>query len=76
VSLDALQSIVGRAVVDPEFRESLKTDPDAVFATRAVTPEEATALKAMNWDSIASVGADLEQRVSRFAITRVAAGCH
>jgi hypothetical protein len=75
VSLTAVQSIIGRAVMNPEFREQLKADPDAVLAERDVTPDEIAAIKAIDWDSLASVGTDLEQRVSRFGITRAAAGC-
>src|SRR6185437_2766734 len=69
MSLSAVQSIIGRAVVNSEFREALKTDPDTVLAERDVTAEEADAIKAMDWDAVSSVGTDLEQRVSRFGIT-------
>jgi Ribosomally synthesized peptide prototyped by Frankia Franean1_4349. len=73
-TLEAVQRIVGRAVTDADFREALKTHPDSVFANRDVTPEEQEALKAMDWDSIGSVGTELEQRVSRMGFAR--AGCH
>jgi len=73
-TLEAVQRIVGRAVTDPEFRDALKAHPDTVFANRDVTPEEQEALKAMDWDSIGSVGTELEQRVSRMGFAR--AGCH
>jgi hypothetical protein len=76
VSLAAVQSIIGRAVVNSEFRDALKADPDSILAERDVTPDEAAAIKAMDWDAVSSVGTDLEQRVSRFGITRAAAGCN
>jgi len=73
-TLEAVQRIVGRAVTDHDFREALKNRPETVFAERDVTTEEQEALKAMDWDSIGSVGVELEQRVSRMGFAR--AGCH
>jgi hypothetical protein len=73
-TLEAVQRIVGRAVTDADFREALKTHPESVFENRDVTPDEQAALKAMDWDSIGSVGTELEQRVSRMGFAR--AGCH
>jgi hypothetical protein len=73
-TLEAVQRIVGRAVTDADFREALKAHPDTVFENRDVSAEEQEALKAMDWDSIGSVGTELEQRVSRMGFAR--AGCH
>jgi hypothetical protein len=73
-TLEAVQRIVGRAVTDADFREALKTNPESVFANRDVTPDEQAALKNMNWDSIGSIGTELEQRVSRMGFAM--AGCH
>jgi len=68
MALEGVQMIIGRAIMDPEFREQLKTDPDSVFATRNITPEEAEALKAMDWDSLEPASRDLDERVSRMAL--------
>ena len=73
-TLEAVQRIVGRAVTDHEFRAALKAHPESVFQNRDVTPEEQKALKEMDWDSIGSVGTELEQRVSRMGFAL--AGCH
>jgi hypothetical protein len=73
-TLEAVQRIVGRAVTDAEFRSALKARPESVFQNRDVTPEEQEALKNMDWDSIGSVGTELEQRVSRMGFAM--AGCH
>ncbi|HTE85864.1 MAG TPA: Os1348 family NHLP clan protein [Dehalococcoidia bacterium] len=74
MSLNAVQGIISRAVTDTEFREALRTNPDAVLGERDVTPDEVTAIKAMDWSAVSSVGTDVELRVSRFGLVR-AAGC-
>jgi len=73
VSMVYMQAVIGRAVVDSAFREQLKTNPAAVLDARQLTDEEKDALKNMNWDAVASVGTDLDQRVSRMVLH--AAGC-
>ena len=77
MSLEAVQRIVERAVTDAEFREALKTDPDGVFTDRDVTPQEIVALKAMDWDAVASVSEDVEVRGYSMSagMPRIAAGC-
>jgi len=68
VSLDAVQRVIFLAVTNEEFRNSLKANPDGFLAEKDLTPEEITSLKAMDWDSVASTGRDLEQRVSRMGL--------
>jgi hypothetical protein len=75
VSLEAVQRVIGRAVTDSAFRGALQADPDGILGSRDLTGDEVAAIKAMDWSAVASVGNDLEQRVSRFGITRAAAGC-
>lgn len=62
MSLEAVQRIISRATTDPEFRQALQTDPDGVFTDRDVTPQEIVALKEMDWDSVGSVGEDVDVR--------------
>jgi hypothetical protein len=76
VSLEAVQRIISRATTDAEFRETLKTDPDGVFTDRDVTPQEIVALRAIDWDSVASVGEDVEVRgYIQMTGLNLAAGC-
>jgi hypothetical protein len=77
MSLEAVQRIVGRATTDPAFRQALKTDPDGVFTDRDVTPQEIAALKAMEWDSVESLGTDVEVRgyLVQFGLPNIVAGC-
>ena len=77
MGLEAVQRIISRAATDPEFREAIKTDPDAVFTDRDVTPQEIVALKGMDWDSISSVAEDLEVRgfAMQMGLPNIVAGC-
>jgi hypothetical protein len=77
MSLEAVQRIIKRATTDREFREALKTDPDAVFTDRDVTPQEIQALKAMDWDSVGSIAEDAEVRAyaMNLGLSRIVAGC-
>ena len=68
MSMVYMQAVIGKAVVDSGFREQLKANPDTVLDARQLTDEEKDALKHMNWDAVASVGTDLDQRVSRMVI--------
>jgi len=77
MSLEAVQRIIKRAMTDPEFRQALKTDPDAVFTDRNVTPQEIQALKALNWDSLSSTAEDAEVRAyaMNLGLSRISDGC-
>jgi hypothetical protein len=70
VSLQAVQRIIGRAVTDQAFRDQIKTNPDDVLSDRDITPEEAQALKNMDWNAVGSVALDLDARVSRMGMVR------
>jgi hypothetical protein len=74
VSLDAVQRVIFLAVTNDDFRNSLKANPDQFLADRELTPDEISSLKQMDWDSVASAGRDLEQRVSRMGFA--VADCH
>jgi hypothetical protein len=77
MSLEAVQRIISRATTDPEFRQALITDPDGVFTDRDVTPQEIAALKGMDWNSVASLGDDVEVRgyLMQLGLSRIVAGC-
>jgi hypothetical protein len=66
MSLEAVQRVIFLAVTNPEFRGALRENPDEFLGARDLTPAEIESLKATDWESIATVGNDLEERVSRF----------
>jgi hypothetical protein len=65
MSKEAVQAIIGRAVVDYQFRESLFTDPDQVLAGFELTEEEVAALRALDVEAIASFAGALDERISK-----------
>lgn len=77
MSLEAVQRIISRATTDPEFLQALQTDPDGVFTDRDVTPQEIAALKAMDWNSVGSVGEDVDVRgyLMQANMPLIMAGC-
>lgn len=62
---EAVQTVIGQAVVDREFRESLFADPDEVLAGYELTEEEIVALKAMDADTVESFAGALDERISK-----------
>ena len=66
MSLEAVQRVIFLATTNEEFRNALKANPDQFLSQRELSPEEIESLKAMDWDSVAATGHDLEERVSRF----------
>jgi hypothetical protein len=65
MSKEAVQSIIGRAVVDVEFRESLFTDPEQVLAEYELTGEEVAALKAIDSEAMEAFVGALDERISK-----------
>jgi hypothetical protein len=62
---EAVQTIIGQAVVDREFRESLFADPDEVLAGYELTEEEMVALKAIDAETMESFAGALDERISK-----------
>jgi len=68
MSKEAVQTIIGRAVVDVQFRESLFTDPDQVLAGFELTEEEVAALKAIDAVAVESFAGALDERISKVTV--------
>ena len=52
MSQQALEAILGRALLDRAFREDLFADPDALLAPHELTPTERLALMRMDAESL------------------------
>jgi hypothetical protein len=74
MSKEAVQTIVGKAVVDREFRHSLFADPDEVLAGYELTGEEVVALKAMDAETVESFAGALDERISKAFVSAGLAG--
>jgi len=65
MSKEAVEKIVGRAVLDSQFREALFADPDEVLGEYGLTQEEVAALKAIDFETMESFAARIGDQMSR-----------
>jgi hypothetical protein len=68
MTIENVQTIIGRAMVEPEYRELLFSDPDKALEGYDLTQEETQALKSMQNDKVELVGNELEERISRMGL--------
>jgi hypothetical protein len=73
---DSLQTIIRRAVMEPEFRGLLMRDPAQALAGYELGEAEAAQLSGLTAEGIDSLALDLEERQSRasFGLGGFAAG--
>ena len=65
MSKEAVEAIVGKAVVDSQFREALFADPDEALGGYDLTQEEVAALKAIDAETMESFAGTLDERISK-----------
>lgn len=65
MSRKELQDVIGRAVLDPEFRIVLFADPDFALTGYELTEIELAALKSVDAESLDACGGSLGQRILR-----------
>jgi hypothetical protein len=65
VSLENVQTIIGRAITEAEYRELLFSDPDKALEGYELTEEEAAGLKGLEREKFDAVASELEERISR-----------
>jgi hypothetical protein len=65
MSQDAVQSLIGRAVLDEAFRKLLFSDPDKAFEGYDLTEEEKAILRKLDADEIASFAGKLDERITK-----------
>jgi hypothetical protein len=63
VSRQALEAVIGRAILDVEFRTALFADPDSTLVDYQLTAVELAALKSVDAESLDACGAGLAQRI-------------
>ena len=76
MSADGVKQVIGRAVVDEEFRTLLFDKPIEALGGFDLTDEERTRLQTLTRDEFDKVAGDVEERVSRAGVmfTAVASG--
>ena len=68
MSKEAVQAIIGKAVLDSEFREALFANPDQALAGYELTEVEVAALKAIGAETMESFAGTLDERISKALI--------
>lgn len=63
MSQQALQAVIGRAILDVEFRFALFADPEAALADYELTASELTALKSVDAEILDACGNNISSRV-------------
>jgi hypothetical protein len=64
-SLENIEVIIGRAVMEPEFREKLFNDPEAALEGYELNEEEKGALKSLEREKFDEITSELEERISK-----------
>jgi hypothetical protein len=67
MSQETVEAIIGKAVLDAEFREALLANPDEALAGYDLTEEELAGLKELDAESLNAMAGSLDERVSKFA---------
>ena len=67
MSKESVEAVVGKAVLDSQFREALFADPEEVLAGYELTEEETAALRAIDFETMESFAGILEERISKMS---------
>ena len=65
MSRQVLESIIGRAILDEEFRLALFADPDAALVGYELTDIEVGAIKSIDAESLDACAAILRPRIGK-----------
>lgn len=68
MSKESVEAVIGKAVLDSEFREALFADPEEVLAAYELTEEETAALMAIDFETMESFAGTLDERISKMSI--------
>jgi hypothetical protein len=65
MSQEAVQNLIGRAVMDEAFRKLLFSDPDKAFQGYDLTSEEKTLLRNLDPDEVSNFAGKLDERITK-----------
>ena len=63
MSREALEAVIGRAVIDAQFRLALFADPESTLASFELTDTEVAALKMMDAESLDALASGPGRRI-------------
>ncbi len=66
MSKEAIQTVIGRAVTDSEFRVALFANPNEALAGYDLTEEEMAGLKELDAETLDSMAGSLDERISKW----------
>ena len=69
MSKESVEAIIGKAVLESDFREALFANPDEVLGEYDLTEEEMAALKAIDAETLESFAGTLDERISKAMIS-------
>jgi hypothetical protein len=67
MSQDAVSQIIGRAVIDPEFRETLFSNPEQALQGYDLTEDDKEALKNLKQEDLEEFSTKLDSRITKRA---------
>jgi hypothetical protein len=65
MSKEAVETVIGRAVLESDFREALFASPQEALASYELTTEEVAALKTIDAETMETLAGTLDERISK-----------
>jgi hypothetical protein len=69
MSAESVEQIIGKAIVDGEYRELLFSDPNKALEGYELTEEESAALRGIEREKLDEVATEIEERISRSGLS-------
>lgn len=63
MSLQSVQTVIGKAAIDRSYRDKLFSNPEEALKGLDLTPEEMTSLKGLSREKFDAVSGELEERI-------------
>ena len=68
---EAVEAVIGKAMLDPEFSQALLADPDRALAPFDLTEAEKASLKSIDGETIDALAHTLDTRVAKVFVNKV-----
>lgn len=65
MSIEHVKLVIGRAVLEPDYREKLFSEPEKALAEYELSEDEAKALKGLDRERFNEATGELEERISK-----------
>lgn len=68
MSKEAVEAVIGKAMVESDFRDALFANPDQALAAYDLSDEEAVMLKSIDAESMGEMAGALDERISKSTV--------